>query len=74
MDDVPSPVIATTSPQAGRGNPFFLPHVRTPSRHPAVLSLHERPAQGRFSFSRPPKISPRRIVIFARLLYNSILG
>ena len=48
-----------TSPQAGRGNPFFLPHVRTPSRHPAVLFLHERPAQGR-SFSIPaPRKFPR---------------
>ena len=48
----PLPRHCETSPQAGRGNPLFLPHVRIPSRHPAVLSLHERPAQGR-SFSIP---------------------
>ncbi len=60
--------------QAGLAIRSFCPHVRTPSRHPAILPFHERPAQGR-SFSFPaPKNSPRRIVIFASLLYNSILG
>ena len=31
------------------------PHVRTPSRHPAFLPFHERPAQGRFLFPRAGK-------------------
>ncbi len=70
----PLPRHCETSPQAGCGNlsplpprPRTMPASRLPC--PARAS---RP--GALFLFPPPKISPRRIVIFARLLYNSILG
>ena len=47
------------------------PHTIPPSCL-SPLSRASRP--GALFLFPPPKISPRRIVIFARLLYNSILG
>ena len=74
MDDVPSPVIARPARRlvvAIRAScPKSAHHAAPP---PPSLLCKSVPPRGAFLFS-PPKISLRRIVIFAHLLYNSILG